>query len=59
MLPLFTLFQEILNYKKYLYMPLVEYVKTFFFAGYGGMDRGSNFGGNYSNSNSRDDWWEN
>lgn len=26
---------------------------------YGGMDRGSNFGGNYSNSNSRDDWWEN
>ncbi|XP_074032472.1 ATP-dependent RNA helicase bel [Leptinotarsa decemlineata] len=24
---------------------------------YGGIDRGSNFGGNYGNSNSRDDWW--
>ncbi|CAG9766556.1 unnamed protein product [Ceutorhynchus assimilis] len=23
----------------------------------GGMDRGANFGGNYNNSNSHDDWW--
>nr|CAI5839406.1 unnamed protein product [Callosobruchus analis] len=27
--------------------------------GYGGMDRGSNYGGNYSSSNSHDDWWDN
>lgn len=26
---------------------------------YSGIDRASNFGGNYGNSNSRDDWWEN
>ncbi|KAG5880466.1 hypothetical protein JTB14_000571 [Gonioctena quinquepunctata] len=26
---------------------------------FGGADRGANFGGNYGNSNSRDDWWEN
>lgn len=29
-----------------------------FLGGYYGNDRG-NYGGNYSNSNARDDWWEN